>query len=81
MAVEEIRVIFEGETEPIYVLIEEGIGHGTQASITDHRDVNIVGTLQNHEVLQYDQSQQKFINKLIEGVLEYDDDYECFIVP
>ena len=79
MADEEIRILVEEELEPVNILIDE-TGHGVGASITDHRDVHI-DNIQNNQSLVYDASQEKYINKLIEGVLEYDDDYECFIVP
>lgn len=38
MATEEIKVLIEEEMEPVNILIEE-IGHGTGASIFDHRDI------------------------------------------
>ena len=79
MANEEIRILVEEELEPVNILIDE-TGHGVGASISDHRDVTSEAP-SDGQALVYNQTQQKYINKLIEGVLEYDDDYDCFIVP
>jgi len=80
MADEEIKILVEEELEPVNILIEE-LGHGVTASIFDHKDVEKIGSLQESQSLVYDPTKQKFVNKLISGVLVLDEEYECFIVP
>lgn len=72
-----IKVVLT-EAQPIKVLMRAEDGHGTTASINDHRDVEIINP-QDKQVLVYEQSSQKFKNKIVPGELEYDSDYGCFI--
>lgn len=77
---EVLTALVEEEVEPINILVDDA-GHGVNASIFDHIDAEKIGGLLPNQAMVYDATKLKFINKLIFGVLQYDPDYDCFIVP
>ena len=68
-----------GESDILRINLDSGLGHGTEASIRDHRDVSNIEPLSG-QILKYNSVSGKYEpSDDIAGMFSWDPDYECYI--